>query len=551
MRFVCFLFAAVLSAQSQPPAGMIEGQVVSAKTGAPLKRANVHLNGMYGRLPSGPGNNAPPYPVRLSKETDEQGKFSFTGLAGGRYTLSVDRQGYLRTNYGSRTFNTSGTPLVLRADQHMRDLIFKLSPQSVIAGKVLDEDGEPMANVQVRAYRNVYRGASKEWVQAGSGQTNDIGEYRIANLEPRQYLVATAESNSDMSQTFNDEPLPQKPETAYASTYYPNGLDSTAGAPVEVGPGAEVHGIDIRLRKVQVFRVRGVVVNPTGKATATQVMLTVKDILTSVRGMSQARAQDGKFEIRNVTPGLYFASARFSAAGGTPLLATAPVNVAGNHVEGLTLTLSGGVDVAGSVRVAESDAQVTLTNLSVNVRPVGFYMGGSGWGKVGDDLRFVVHNVAPMRFTASISGLPENCFVKSIKYAGQDVTEAGVDLVNGTPLEFVLSATAGSIAGTVADKDGTPVVGAVVALVPKEGGGPYVNARSTDENGGFSFQGLRPGDYKLFAWEDLEEGAHNDPEVQKAWSSRAADVKVDPSGRQSVQLKVISAEETAGKPTGK
>ena len=125
-----------------------------------------------------------------------------------------------------------------------------------------------------------------------------------------------------------------------------------------------------------------------------------------------------------------------------------------------------------------------------------------------------------------------------------------VELVDGTPLEIVLSATAGSITGTVADKDGKPVVSATVALIPKEGGSTYTNTRSTDENGTFTFQGLKPGDYRVFAWEDIEDGAYNNPEFLKVWSSRATDVTLDPSGKQSVQMKVISAEESAGKTAG-
>ena len=105
-----------------------------------------------------------------------------------------------------------------------------------------------------------------------------------------------------------------------------------------------------------------------------------------------------------------------ASAGGQPLLATAPVEVGNNHVDGLVLTLSAGVDLGGTVRVVEPDAQVTLSNLNVFVRPVGFFMGGSGRAKVGDDLKFLVHNIAPMRFTVNVSGLPENRFVQSIKY---------------------------------------------------------------------------------------------------------------------------------------
>ncbi|HWC98418.1 MAG TPA: carboxypeptidase-like regulatory domain-containing protein [Candidatus Sulfopaludibacter sp.] len=536
------LTAWTLAAQT----GVIEGTVLNAKTGAPLKRANVHLNGLMNRQAQQAQQGPQQQPPRLSKETDDQGHFTFTGLPAGRYSMTADRQGYLRQSYGSRSLNTNGTPFALAADGSMKGVVFKLSPQAVIAGRVLDEDGDPVANLQVHAYRMEYRGATKQWSQVSNGQTSDIGEYRLPNLQPGQYLVATGEANNQMmNQTYGADALPDKPEMMYAATYYPNGLDSTAGSPVAVTAGAEVHGIDIRLRKVQVFRVRGKVVNPAGGQTVAPVMLSRKDGTGNVRGMGQARTQDGRFEIRGVTPGSYIASARMGGAN-QQLLAAVPLEVGNNHVEGLVLTLSAGVDITGSVRLAEKDAQVAFTNLNVFVRPVGFFMGGSGRGKVGDDLKFVVHNVAGMRFTANASGLPDNCFVQSIKYGGQDVTEAGVDLVAGAPLEIVISATAGSITGAVTDKDGKPVVSAIVAFMPKDGT-DRKTINSTDENGTFTIKGLKPGDYRLYAWEDIEDGAYNDPEFLKKWSSRATDVTIDPSSQKSVQYKVISAEETAGK----
>src|SRR5438105_917423 len=128
-----------VAADPGPATSSIDGQVFNSATGAPLKKAAVSLNGL--------GMSAPgAMPVRYSKETDETGHFSFTALPAGRYTLSVTRLGFLRQGYGARKFSGGGTPFSLAADQHMKDVVFKLSPQSVIAGKVLDEDGDPVAN---------------------------------------------------------------------------------------------------------------------------------------------------------------------------------------------------------------------------------------------------------------------------------------------------------------------------------------------------------------------------------------------------------------------
>src|SRR6185369_14820372 len=117
---------------SPPPAtASIEGQVLNSATGTPLKKATVALDGMGGQAgPGGPGRGA--QPARFSKETDDQGRFSFTALDAGRYSLSVTRPGFLRQSYGAKKYSGGGTPFILTADQHLRNVVFKLSPQSVI-----------------------------------------------------------------------------------------------------------------------------------------------------------------------------------------------------------------------------------------------------------------------------------------------------------------------------------------------------------------------------------------------------------------------------------
>src|SRR5207237_5256512 len=127
--------------------GSIEGQVLNLKTGMPLKKASVRLVG------TGGGRGV--MPVMTVRETDDAGRFAFTALPPGKYQLSAERQGYLRQSYGARQYSGGGTPVLVGDGQTVKDIVFKLNPQAVITGKVLDEDGEPVANVQGRAQRYV------------------------------------------------------------------------------------------------------------------------------------------------------------------------------------------------------------------------------------------------------------------------------------------------------------------------------------------------------------------------------------------------------------
>ena len=518
-----------------PGRASIEGQVVSLATGMPLKRANVRINGM-GRPQQGGMPNI------LVKETDEQGRFAFTGLSAGRYLITAERSGYLQQNYGARKYSTGGTPLALGADQNVRDILFKLSPQSVITGKVLDEDGEPVANVQVRASKYVYRGGKKQWAQVRNGQTSDIGEYRIPNLDLGKYVVSAHPGNrgQNIMQTPANEPLPQGPEMILAATYYPSTPDSTTAVAVDVGAASEMRGIDIRLRRTRVFRVRGTVAGISGGRGQVMVMLSPKEGMPGPQNMSPARQPDNRFEIRGVTPGSYILHTE-PRGPNQPGMAYQTLEVR-NHVEGVVLSVAPGMEIPGSVKLEDAQSPIELPNVTVNLQPQ-IPIGAPPRAKAaGEGLKFALKNVAPVRYRVSVSGVPETCFVKAIRFGGVEVPDEGVDIIGPAPMEVVLSATAGEISAAVVDKDGKPASNVLVALLPKEG--KATQGRTTDENGGVRFNALKPGDYRLIAFEDIPQGAYQDPDFIRPFEGGAATVKLDPSGKQAVQVKLIPASET-------
>lgn len=529
--------AAPVAQNAVPAKGAIEGQVINLATGSPLKKVTVRLVGLGARPAGGMPNMA-------NKETDEQGRFAFTGLEAGRYNLSAERTGFLRQSYGGRKYATGGTPIPLGPEQQIRNIVFKLSPQSVIVGKVLDEDGDPAANVQVRALKYGYRGGKKQWSQVANGQTSDIGEYRIPNLDPGRYLVTTnaRNPNNNGMPTLSNEPLPDAPDMMYGATYYPSTLDSANAVPVDVGPGGEVRGIDIRLRKTRVFRIRGKVLNATGGRGMVMVMLSPKDGGPPVPGASPARPPENRFEIRGVPPGSYVVHAQLGN-GNQGTVAFQEVQVGNGHVDNLMLTVAPGNDVQGTIKVEGATAPVSAPNLSVFLRP-STPIGNAPRGKAGDDLRFVLKSVAPLHYAISVSGLPEGCYVKSIRYGGQEVPDEGVDITSAGTIDVTLSATAGEVDGAAVDKEGKPVPGAIVALVPKDGLPTTIQTRSADEKGAVTFKGMKPGEYRLIAWEDIPPGAAQDPEFLKPFEGRGESVKLDASGKQAVQVKAIPADET-------
>jgi hypothetical protein len=74
--------------------------------------------------------------------------------------------------------------------------------------------------------------------------------------------------------------------------------------------------------------------------------------------------------------------------------------------------------------------------------------------------------------------------------------------------------------------------------------GPLDQARSTntDATGHFRFGNLRPGEYRIAAWEKIELGMGNVPEFHVSFDASATPLTLDEDSHQTVQPVLISRE---------
>ena len=113
------------------------------------------------------GVNGAPSVALPATTTDAEGRFTLDGVDPGSYLLLAQRTGYLDQGYGAPAPQLVGPPLDLGAGETMRDITVKLTPQSLLYGKVLDEDGDPIPTRRCRccAYRT-RAGGGISWRQA-------------------------------------------------------------------------------------------------------------------------------------------------------------------------------------------------------------------------------------------------------------------------------------------------------------------------------------------------------------------------------------------------
>jgi uncharacterized surface anchored protein len=141
-----------------------------------------------------------------------------------------------------------------------------------------------------------------------------------------------------------------------------------------------------------------------------------------------------------------------------------------------------------------------------------------------------------------VTGLPEGYYLKSVRSGGADVLASGFEAAGGAAVfDVLISPNAGSVEGAVMDPRSQKLfVGATVVLVPeaKDRTDLYRNAIS-DQEGHFRFKSLRPGEYRLFAWEDVSSFAWMDPDFMREIERKGQPVTVEEGRPQTVQVNLI------------
>lgn len=526
----------------------VEGIVVDALTGAGLR--NVELT-----LRAAPGASQSPASTYYAA-TDKDGKFEITGVAPGAYRLLARRAGYLQTEYGARASGRQGTTLTLLPAQRMTGLEVRLRRGGAISGRVVDEYGDPVERVMVRALRYRWSGTERQMSVQASTSTDDQGHYRLFGLEPGRYYLQVTPG---ITSTVASGQMGKRARLAYTVVYYPGTTDDSAASPVEIVAGSELSGVDFALARVPAYRVAARVLNVTGSGGRVMAMLRpgrIADSMDRTR-FASVDPKSGRVEFQAVIPGSYLLVAAASESG-KQLRGAAHVEVTDRDVTELTINLEPGYELTGEVRMEDSQ---TADPSRLRIRAASPFLvtlsgpeGSSTFGTnaetaVGPDGRFTLSNVFPDAIQIIVSGLPDGFYVKSIQLGDRDILESGLDLGAGPPagpLRVVLSGRAATVSGTVTGPDDKPLGGATVVLIPqseKRRAIPrYHKYATTNQNGQFTLKNVDPGDYRAFAWEDVETMAWMDPEILKPVESKGVNLKLEPGSSQTLQLTAIPAQ---------
>ena len=563
--------------------GRIAGKVLNAITGEPVRKATVTLQptgaqGGQGGAPAGAGPQAQGggAPARaISTGTDNTGAFVFENVNAGNYRLSGEKTGFIRTNFGGRSTGAIGSQLAVSSGSAIADVIVRITPQGIVSGRVLDEDGEPIEGVAVQLLRPQFFASQRRMMGTGGNQTNDKGEFRVTNVAPGKYFLQI------QFMRMGGAPIQQaKEEFGYPKLFYP-GVDSMDQAQkLEVAAGQEFSGLQLTLRKVRVYHVKGRVAGvqaPQGQqqsaagsgrrgggggAPGYQIQLRPDGGLSDMMGPGFGPGMgggsvrsDGSFDIAGVVPGPYKIVVSEFGQGRPRVIGSSKVSVGNANVDGVVVSPVALVSLQGKITV---EGDLTAVNLkSVRLQMQAADMGGFGFVppiNVAEDGTFSVAEVSPEKYRLVVSP-GAAAYVKAVNVGGQDVKDTGLDLSNGGggAIEVILSTKVAKLDGVVEKQKQDDAPGS--ALIAKVGPAGELTLLSTtggqsslaqvDSTGKFSVANLPPGEYKIFAFEEVDMATASDPDFLLKFADRGVNVKIGEGESKSVTLKQVRYAESS------
>ena len=403
---LCFYAAA-------QPLASVSGTVVDLSTGAPLENIRVRVVPVSDTLPS----------VEYTAVSDREGRFSILGIPPGRYGARphVPPRRFFVPILGDN--GRAASDLFLRSGDHVENLRLQIARPAVITGRVVGDDGEPVAFARVGAELAVQQNPPIV-ARGGFGQSDERGMYRLVG-SPGKYKILVEPAKEDS--TYEGDLRADGEDFQYGPTYFPHETQVEKAGIVEALPDGETTGVEIRMTHAPAAT------NHVGDGKNAMAEGTVVDSVTG-KPLSHARVTfglfnmdapgrayyatsraDGTYRVTGLPAGRYTAFAsRPSYLGGSIMLPSFVRELKDGEHATLDLQLAPEGVISGRV-VAEIDiiAAGFLVEATGAPREKGFEMmfgGHMGMSITDDRGEFRIHGLAGDRYRIRASvdrrGLP-------------------------------------------------------------------------------------------------------------------------------------------------
>ena len=488
--------------------------------------------------------------------TDEEGRYEFTFLAPESYRVTAGKTGYLVTEYGQRRAFERGTPLTLADAATLERIDITLSPSGAIAGRLTDENGDPVEGAMVQLFQVRFADSRRQLVPVPGvavRTSNDLGRYRLFGIPPGDYIVSAA-TNLTVSRNVT-EGIP-----GFATAYAPGTPNAAEARTVSIDLSQEVGDVNVIFAPIATARIAGAAMDSTGAPLHPNGTFVLSASHRSgalapapMRGNLNA---SGEFDIKNVSPGEYVlqVSGQRHREQDEGEFAAQYLSVNGKDIADLHIRTSAGSRLSGRVRFdGVSTSNPTAEQAKINARlsadvtalPVDLDRAPSSGSLARDrtspaDGAFDLRGLTGPRLIRLVRE-PAGWMLKSVLVGGIDVTDTplnfGTQAESLENVEIVLMQRVSELSGRLTDARGRPSSGYVVVFsTDRDRWGQwsrFVKFARSMQDGSFSVRGLPAGDYHVAAVDRLLEGIGEwqDPELLESVSASAVRIALA-EGRQ-------------------
>ncbi len=483
----------------------VSGTVVSSLDSQPVRNALVEMNGQTQR----------------SAMTGQDGHFQIDGVTGGTYFVSARRPG----------FDQQFRQQQIKVDGNTSSITVKLAPLGKITGMVLDRDGEPIEGVSIQVLMEQINNGRKQWGMRGAANSDETGAYQVEDLPAGSYMLRT-----QMKQLYYARTRSEAARYIYPATYYPDSPSMDGAQKIDVAAGQEAKA-DFTLRSARGTRVSVIPVPASGNNTWAFIGPDSEEL--QMGGSNNARMdKSGVLTFDAVPPGNWKITVRSQEMGanqgggnqGGPMqmmMGEVPIDVGATDIDNVQVQLAKPVDIP----VTLSGAQ----NSNVIVQLFGKNgMVGGGSTSVDQNGGGKIPGVMPGTYRVSVPNMGGSNCVTAITSGSQDLSREELVVTAGAPVAPIQVVQSGTCAQLTVNVNGQ-VQGqiAIVIVSDRKTFEPWVSAI---QGGQFTLRDLSEGDYKVYAFDDVNNLEYANPEVMSSYKGEA--VHLEAGQTTSVQLEM-------------
>ena len=540
---------------------IVSGRVTNALTGEPVRKATLRLtrNNVVSAV------SVPGPPQGYSATSAADGSFRFENVEPGTYNLAGDRNGFLPTQYGARSYGQRGSAITLSAAQQMTDFIFALTPQAVISGKVVDQDGDPVPNAMVQLVGQSWQHGKLRYTMRNGNSTNDLGEYRIANVTPGKYYLVV-QSNRFQQNNVGDVQA-GKPDMRAVKTYYPESASPQGATQLDVKAGQDLIGMDVRQRFAATYHVRGKIAGTIpDDRIGVNVSASPRDEQEMGFGFGGGSnvSKDHTFDLAGMPPGSYTLNLYSFGHDGPRTLGHVDIDIGEGDLNDIQIavippgTVHGQVMIEGNPPPGKKPADTKSVRVFLNPSEPFRLSFGNQPAEIKDDGSFVIENVSPGKYDLHANP-PSGIYLKSVRMGNQEYLGKALDLNSGSgqltvvfsygvaevdgSVQFPDSGTSAS--STAANGQPAPAPEANIVLVPyvlNEDGSGF-RFGTTSSGGSFTLKGVSPGRYRAYAFEQSDYGAMQSPDVLRQLEPLGVELELKENDKIQIQLHLVTEEQ--------